>query len=66
MQTLFNVYTSGVPATIGERQWHAVNNLLLGEGQSFVWTNRNEYYLQLDAAGNGVASIILGTAILIF
>ena len=62
MQTLFNVYTSGVPATIGERQWHAVSNLLLGEGQSFVWTNRNEYYLQLDAAGKGVASTNLATA----
>ena len=63
MQTLFNVYTSGVPATIGERQWHAVSNLLLGEGQSFVWTNRNEYYLQLDAAGKGVASTNLATAV---
>lgn len=56
MQTLFNVYTSGVPATIDGLQWHPVSNLQMGEGQSFAWPNRNEFYLQFDAAGNGVAA----------
>lgn len=64
MQTLFNVYASGVPATIGDMQWHTVTNLMLGEGQSLVWTNRNAYYLQLDAAGKGVAATNLSTAAL--
>jgi hypothetical protein len=64
MQTLFNVFTSGEPASIGELQWHTVTNLMLGEGRSFVWTNRNEYYLQLDATGNGVAATNLATSAL--
>jgi len=64
MQTLFNVYNSGVTDTIGERQWHTVTNLLLGEGRSLVWTNRNACYLQLDAAGKGVASTNLATTAL--
>jgi hypothetical protein len=33
-------HTSGVPARLARCNWHAVSNLLLGEGQSFVWTNR--------------------------
>ena len=62
MQTLFDVYASGVPATIDGLQWHTVTNLLLGEGQSLVWPNLNKYYLQLDAAGKGVAATNLATS----
>ena len=56
MQTLFNVHTSGVPATIDGLYWEAVSNLNMSAGHSLVLANKKLYYLQLDDDGNGVAA----------
>jgi hypothetical protein len=63
MATLFNVFLTGEPQRIDGRLWESVSGLTLGEGQSAI--HDENYLLQLDSDGNGVASIIEGTLIMI-
>jgi hypothetical protein len=55
MLGLFNVFLTGQQRVVGDRLWETVSGLSLGEGQSA--TVGENYYLQLDADGNGVAAL---------
>ncbi len=52
MNTLFNVYNTGTPASVGSLTWSKVTGLTGTAGSA--WSIGGTYYVQLDSSGGGV------------
>jgi hypothetical protein len=57
MNTLFGVYSSGTPATVGSLTWTETTSLS-GHNAGDAWTSGGYDYVQFDSGGGGVEALV--------